>query len=126
MVYSLLQALASSSVPQGALPVGPTLAARFDEGQSFDTLVELRPGRCYTLIGFGMPPIENIDLAIVADPAGPSPEIVARDDTSAPTAVLGQKPDCLKWPTRRGVTAAKLVMTVTRGTGIAAAQLYQK
>jgi hypothetical protein len=51
--------------------------------------------------------------------------VLATDSETGPTAVIGKKPNCYKWafPVAAPV---KLVLEVTAGSGLAAAQLYEK
>jgi hypothetical protein len=86
----------------------------------------MEPGKCYTVVGAGVPPLNQLDLKLVAvtPKAGFAP-IVPVDNTTGLQAVLGEKPNCFKWawPIPAPV---KVVVTVTAGSGLAAAQLFGK
>jgi hypothetical protein len=51
--------------------------------------------------------------------------VLSTDKTTGPNAVAGEKPNCFKWAL---MVAAPLrvVVTVSAGSGVAAAQLYEK
>jgi hypothetical protein len=51
--------------------------------------------------------------------------ILAQDGDQGPQAVLGRKPNCYKWPMPVGAPV-KVILTVAGGSGIAAAQVYEK
>ena len=100
------------------------LAGEFAQGQSLETVIQLEGGKCYTVVGAGAPPIQNVDVQLV--PVSPLPgvaPVVAQDQTAAPIAVVGEKPNCFKalFP-----GAMKVVLTVAAGQGIAAAEAYVK
>jgi hypothetical protein len=122
-----LDLLAKDAAP-GAKPVpGTALSGNFHEGQSLQADFQAQPGKCYTLVGAGLPPIQNLDVQIVSPtplPGFGSP-VLAVDKTSAPNAVTGEKPNCFKWAL---MVPANLRITVTAaaGSGVAAAQLYEK
>jgi hypothetical protein len=125
-VQPILSQLAASKAPAGAKPIGSVMAANFQQGQALEAQVQMEPGRCYTVVGAGVPPVAELDIKLVAitPMAGMAP-ILAVDNTTGLQAVLGEKPNCFKWawPIPAPV---KVVVTVTSGSGLAAAQLFGK
>jgi hypothetical protein len=120
----LLGPAAQAAAPAGAKPMNIGLAGEFAQGQSLETVFQLEGGKCYTVVGAGAPPIQNVDVQLV--PVSPLPgvaPVVAQDQTAAPIAVVGEKPNCFKalFP-----GAMKVVLTVATGQGIAAAEAYVK
>jgi hypothetical protein len=126
-VQPLLTQLAQSKAPPGAKPLGALMAANFQQGQQLEAQVQMEPGRCYTVVGAGLPPgITELDVKLVAvtPMAGMAP-ILAVDNTTGAQAVLGERPNCFKWawPLPAPVN---VVLTATGGAGLAAAQLFVK
>ncbi|HEX9620437.1 MAG TPA: hypothetical protein VF989_09890 [Polyangiaceae bacterium] len=126
-VTTLLGPLAQQSAPAGAKPVGSAIAGQFQQGQSLEQQVQMQPGKCYTVVGAGLPPVQNLDIQFL--PMVPIPGIaapvIAQDQTVAPNAVVGEKDGCFKWP-MPVAGPMKIVVTVSQGSGVAAAQVYEK
>ena len=126
-VTVLLGPLAQQQAMPGARAVGPAIAGNFQQGQALETQLQMNPGKCYTVVGVGLPPVQNLDLQLV--PAisipGVPPPIAAADNTQSSTAVIGGKPNCYKWPFPIAGNM-KLTVTVSQGQGVAAAQVYEK
>jgi hypothetical protein len=121
---ALLAPLATQAVPQGANPLGDPLAGEFQTGQSLERIISMQAGRCYSVLAAGAPGIQNVDLQLV--PVSPLPGIapvVGQDQTAAPTATVGEKPNCFK---ALFAGSMKVVLAVSAGQGIAAAQIYEK
>ena len=120
----LIGPAAQAAAPAGAKPMNLGLAGEFLQGQTLEAVIQLEAGKCYTVVGAGAPPIQNLDLqmAPVTPLPGVSP-IVAQDQTATPIAVVGEKPNCFKalFP-----GPMKIVLTVSAGQGIAAAEAYVK
>jgi hypothetical protein len=126
-VQPILSQLAASKAPAGSKPIGSVMAANFQQGQQLEAQVQMEPGRCYTLIGAGLPPtVTEVDLKLVAitPMAGMAP-ILAVDNTTGVQAVLGERPNCFKWAWPISAPV-KVVLSVTGGSGLAAAQLFGK
>jgi hypothetical protein len=120
----LIAPLAEQHAPDGAQPLGPAVAGQFQAGQALEQAVQLQPGRCYTVVGVGLPPVQDLDLELVTDLAGMAQPVLAEDKTDGPSAVLGAKPNCFVWALP--AAPAKLVVRVQSGQGVAAAQVYVK
>ena len=117
--------LSPQSAP-GAKPVGSAIAGQFQQGQSLEGQIQMQPNKCYTLIGVGLPPVQNLDiqLAPFVAMAGLPAMVLAADQTVGPNAVIGEKAGCY----RSGPIAVpmKVIVTVSQGSGVAAVQVYEK
>lgn len=110
---------------QGMTKEGGVLAGNFQEGQILEQSFQMMPGKCYTVIATSAG-ISELDLKIIAlTPLPGDPPPVAQDNTQGNNAVLGGSGACFKWQAPVGVNA-KWVMTATKGSGVAAGQLYVK
>ena len=123
----LIAPLGTQHAPAGAKPVGSAIAGNFAQGQTLEAQVQMNPGKCYTVVAVGLPPVTNLDIALV--PALPIPGLpaatMAADNTVASTAIVGDKPNCFKWAFPMS-GMMKVVMTVSQGSGVAAAQVFEK
>jgi hypothetical protein len=122
----LIAPLGTQHAP-GAKPVGSAIAGNFQQGQTLEAQVQMNPGKCYTVVGVGLPPVTNLDISLV--PALPIPGLpaatMAADNTVGSTAIVGDKPNCFKWAFPMS-GMMKVVMTVSQGSGVAAAQVFEK
>ena len=125
-VQPVLTQLASSKAPAGAKPIGSLMAANFQQGQALEAQVQMEPGKCYTVVGAALPPVAELDLKLIAvTPLAGMAPVLAVDNTSGVQSVLGEKPNCFKWAWPIAAPV-KVVVTVTSGQGLAAAQLFGK
>jgi hypothetical protein len=126
-VTSLLAPLAATAAAPGAKAVGSAIAGNFTQGQSLEQTVQMNPGKCYTIVGAGVPTIQNLDIQLVPSIAIPGlpAAVVAADSSQGSTAIVGQQPNCYKWALPMGGTM-KVVVTVSAGQGMAAAQVFEK
>jgi hypothetical protein len=125
-VQPVLTQLAATKAPAGAKPIGSLMAANFQTGQQLEAQVQMEPGKCYTVVGAALPPVTELDLKLIAvTPLAGMAPVLAVDNTTGAQAVLGEKPNCFKWawPIPAPV---KVVVAVTGGQGLAAAQLFGK
>ena len=121
----ILNQLAATEAP-GAKPVGSALVGQFQQGQTLETQVQLNPGKCYTVVAAGLPPVTEVNVKFVAvTPIPGSAMVLAQDQDQGGQAVLGRKPNCWKNAFPMAMPA-KLVLEVAGGSGVAAAQLYEK
>jgi hypothetical protein len=120
----LLGPLAQQNAP-GAKPVGSAIAGQFQQGQTLEGQVQMQANKCYTVIGVGLPGVQNLDiqLAPFMPVAGIPPAVVAQDQTVGPQAIIGEKGSCYRsvFP-----MPMKVIVTVSQGAGVAAAQVYEK
>ena len=121
----LIAPLSAQYVVAGAKPMGSAIAGNFQQGQSLEGQVQMQNGKCYTIIGAGLPPVANLDISLsplALMPGLPSP-ILAQDQTVGANAVIGEKTTCY----RPLIPAPmKVTVTVSQGSGIAAVQVYEK
>ena len=102
------------------------MAGNFQEGQVLEQQVQLLPGKCYTVLSVGTGTISEMDLQLVLlTPVPGVSTVLAQDQGTGAKAVLGGRNACYKWTAPLGVTA-KVVMKATKGSGVAAGQLYVK
>lgn len=122
----LITYLASSHLPSGARPLGAPFAAQFAEGQVFEQQVQLTPGKCYTVVAAGLPPVSEVNIvlssqSLLLSPAQTVPPL-AEDGGSGPQAVLGSRNGCY----RAVGSEAWLLVTVPKGRGVVAGQVFEK
>jgi len=127
VVTSLIAPLAATAAAPGAKAVGAAIAGNFAQGQSLEQTVQMNPGKCYTIVGAGVPTITNLDIQLVPSIAIPGlpAAVVAADSSQGSTAIVGQQPNCYKWALPMGGTM-KVVVSVSAGQGMAAAQVFEK
>lgn len=123
----LIAPLGAQHAAPGAKPVGSAMAGNFQQGQSLESQVQMNPGKCYTVVGVGLPPVTNLDISLVpavAIPGLPAATLAA-DNTVGANAIVGDKPNCFKWAFPMS-GMMKVIMTVSQGSGVAAAQVFEK
>jgi hypothetical protein len=126
IVQPILNELAKAQTVAGSKPIGSPLVGNFQTGQTLQGQIQLQPQKCYTVVATAMFPVTELNVQIVA--ATPIPNlapVLATDSDTGPTAVLGRKPNCFKWQFPLP-TPAKVVLQVAAGSGLAAAQIYEK
>lgn len=116
----LIQYMAASHLPAGARQMGSPFAGQFAEGQILERKVQLTQGKCYTMMAAGLPPVAEVDLELYEEGAT---EAAAKDSSTGLQAVLGSREQCFS-PAKTGTF--QLVLSVSRGQGVAAAQVFQK
>ena len=127
VVTSLIAPLAATAAAPGAKAVGAAIAGNFAQGQSLEQTVQMNPGKCYTIVGAAVPTVTNLDIQLVPSIAIPGlpAAVVAADSSQGATAIVGQQPNCYKWALPMGGTM-KVVVSVSAGQGMAAAQVFEK
>jgi len=96
-------------------------------GQTLDTQILLQPNKCYTVVATALPPVTEVNVQLVLQTPMPGmTPVLAVDQDSGPTAVLGKKATCYKWMFGTIPASAKVVVQVTGGSGLVAAQTYEK
>jgi hypothetical protein len=120
---AILDKVAGNLAP-GASREGAPMAATFAAGQTMEQVVQLATGRCYTVVAAG-PTVQAWDfsLILVANPVPVQPVLLHEAATGTPAAMAGSG-NCFKW--NWPPVTARVVVQVTQGGGIAAAQLYGK
>lgn len=126
-IRPLLDQAAKDQTQPGAKPVGETLVGNFGTGQTLDTQILLQPNKCYTVVATALPPVTEVNVQLVLQTPMPGmTPVLAVDQDSGPTAVLGKKATCYKWMFGTIPASAKVVVQVTGGSGLVAAQTYEK
>ncbi|MFO0593440.1 MAG: hypothetical protein U0441_38215 [Polyangiaceae bacterium] len=121
----ILGGLATQEAP-GAQADGSAFAGQFAEGQTLEQPINLQPGKCYTIIGMSVGGVQELDILIQGQLAPLPPTTLAQDNTTGPNATLGGKAaGCWKNPSPLPIPA-KVVLRVTKGSGIAGAKVYMK
>jgi hypothetical protein len=114
----------------GAAKEGNTMAAQFQQGQTLELAFTMQPGKCYTAIASGM---GMTQLDLTASLVTPLPGLnsafgnaTSKAGLGGPQVVLGPKDKCLKLAFSPIAAQAKIVLTSTKGAGMAAMQLFVK
>jgi len=106
---------------------GNAIGGMLAEGGALQQEFMLMPGKCYTILAQGLPPVAELDMQLLAKPIMPSlpPSVLAADKTAGPAASIGAGKDCYKNPFP---IAAPVILTLkaTKGGGPAGAQVYSK
>jgi len=126
-VQPILAGLVKDNVQAGAKPVGEALVGNFQTGQTLDVPIQLQPNKCYTVIATGLPPVTevNVQLQLTTVIPGMAP-VLAVDQDQGATAVLGKKTACYKWMFGVIPAPGKVIVQVAGGSGLVAAQAYEK
>ena len=121
----ILGGLATQEAP-GAQPDGTAFAGQFTEGQTLEQPINLQAGKCYTIVAASLGGVQELDVMIQGQLAPLPPTTLAQDNTTGPNATLGGKAaGCWKNPSPLPIPA-KIVLRVTKGSGMAAAKVYVK
>jgi hypothetical protein len=106
---------------------GQVVAGNVQEGGTLTQEFMLMPGKCYTILGQGLPPVAQVDLQLAAKPLVPTlpAAVLAASNTQAPNPSIASGKNCYKNPFP---IAAQVVLTVkaTKGAGAVGAQVYSK
>jgi hypothetical protein len=106
---------------------GDPVGGMLQEGGELTKELMLMPGKCYTILGQGLPPIGELDMTLSLKAPLPNlpPGVLAADKTTGPAASIGAGKNCYKYPFP---LAAQVVLSVkaTKGSGAAGAQVYSK
>lgn len=126
MATPILTGIAQGEV-QGMQPEGGAFAGQFTEGQILEQPINLNPGKCYSVVGVGLPGVVELDVQIALQPLPTlPPTVVAQDNQTGAQAILGGKASgCFKNPTPIAAPG-KVILKVVKGQGIAGAQVYVK
>lgn len=111
---------------QGAQPEGTAFAGQFAEGQVLEQPINLQPGKCYTIVGGSLGGVQELDIMIQGQLPPLPPSTFAQDNGTGPNATLGGKAaGCWKNPAPLAIPA-KIILKVSKGSGMAAAKVYVK
>lgn len=121
----ILTGLAQQEAP-GAQAEGTAFAGQFAEGQTLEQPINLQPGKCYTVVAGSLGGVTELDVMLQGQLAPLPPTTFAQDNGTGPNATLGGKASgCWKYPAPIAAPA-KIVLRVTKGSGVAAAKVYVK
>jgi hypothetical protein len=121
-----LNQLAAENNDGDARRMGSIVGAHFGTGGSVEHPFQMQPGKCYSIVATGVPTVSELDLQLTAmSPVPGMSPVLAVDKTTGVDTVLGAKPNCFKWALPMAAPV-KLVVTVTGGSGLAAAQVYER
>ena len=124
-VTPVLAAVAQQELP-GSKPVGSALTGNFQPCQTLEVQAQLQPGKCYVVVGAAAPPVSEVNVKLAAAvPIPGSAPVMAQDSDTGVQAVIGRKPNCYKNPLPLPAPV-KLILEVQAGSGVAAAQLFEK
>lgn len=125
MATPIITATAGEKV-KGMQPEGGAFAGQFQEGQILEQPVTLQAGKCYAVMGVSLPGVVELDVQLVAQPLpNVPPAVLSQDNSTGSIAVAGGDGACFKQVLPVPV-AGKAILKVTKGAGIAGAQIYVK
>jgi hypothetical protein len=118
----------ASTEAKGMKEDGDAVGGMLQEGGVLTQEFTLQPGRCYTVLGQGLPPITELDLQVAPKPliAG-APVLIppVTDQTTGAAASISPGKNCYVNPTFLPV-AVILTVKATKGSGPAGAQVYSR
>jgi hypothetical protein len=119
-----LQMYANTEAP-GMAKDGPATAGTFQEGQYLEQQFTFQPGKCYTLVAGAVGPTAiEVEMQYVTPLPGLAPSI-GKSTQKGTQVSMGGKANCMR-PLSPIAAPAKYILRVTKGAGLAAAQLYSK
>lgn len=127
MLAPVLMPLQQTQAP-GSKAIASVCAPMAQTGQVLEVAVTLQPGKCYTGIGGGLPPLTQLDLVLeaAAPIPGMPPMVMAQSAAGGGVQpVLGGKPNCFKNPLPVA-GPAKFKLKISGGQGPAIATIYEK
>jgi hypothetical protein len=103
-------------------PEGQMAKGNLQEGGHVEFMVNMSPGSCYTIIGFGAG-VQDLDLNLLMPPVYTM--LSAQDGMTGPTAVIGAAPKQL-CPILPFTVPYKVDIHAKKGAGAVGAQVYVK
>jgi hypothetical protein len=126
VAQAVLDQVAATEALPGAKAAGLPKVALLGTGQVSEMSLAMAPGKCYTVIAIGLPPVGEINVQLL--PATTVPgllPVLGEDQMVGPRAIVGKAPNCFKWPLPVA-GSARVVTTVASGQGLVATQIYEK
>jgi hypothetical protein len=114
----------AQSHAKGMKPDGQLLSARLQSGGHAEATVSLRPGSCYTVVGFGAPGVFQYQLNLITAPPLP-PQVLAQSSADGNSPLVGANEQCIRNPYPLPMMV-KVDMHLVKGQGLVGAQLYRK
>src|SRR5450631_3415838 len=125
-ITPMLTKLGSTETVAGSKALGTAMVGNVAPGAPLESQIMLQPNKCYSVVAVGMPPIAELNVQFLAVTIIPGmAPILATDQDTGATAVLGKKPNCYKWALPLPV-AVKVSVQSAGGSGVAAAQVFEK
>jgi hypothetical protein len=125
-ITPMLTKLGSTETVAGSKALGAAMVGNVAPGAPLESQIMLQPNKCYSVVAVGMPPIAELNVQFLAVTIIPGmAPILATDQDTGATAVLGKKPTCYKWALPLPV-AVKVSVQSAGGAGVAAAQVFEK
>ncbi|MEO8904637.1 MAG: hypothetical protein ABI488_19685 [Polyangiaceae bacterium] len=125
-ITPMLTKLGASEVVAGSKPLNAAMIGNVAPGAPLEAQIMLQPNKCYSVVAVGMPPIAELNVQFLAVTVIPGmAPVLATDQDSGTVAVLGKKPTCYKWALPLPV-AVKVSVQSASGSGVAAAQVFEK
>jgi len=118
-----IKSLAQQQAP-GMKPEGAVIKTTLAPGAHGEGTVTLRPGKCYTIIGFGNLGVQQLAIRLVP-PAPLPPQPLFEGATNGPTATIGAKDQCIRSPSPVA-TPLKVDIEMKQGQGQVGVQAYSK
>jgi len=105
----------AASEAKGMKEDGAAIGGMLQEGGELTQEFTLMPGKCYTVLGQGLPPIAELDLNLVAKPLLPAlpPAVLAADNTTGPSASIGGGKNCYKNPFPIAAVTARILEKIS-------------
>jgi hypothetical protein len=123
---AVLNEVAKTEAPVGAKALGMPTVNLLGAGQASETSLSMAPGKCYTIIAVGLPPVSELNVQLLPATTVPGLQTALAEDLMVgPRAVVGKTPNCFKWPLPVA-GAARVVTTVATGQGLVATAVYEK
>jgi len=118
-----IKSLAQQQAP-GMKPDGAVIKTTLAPGAHGEGTVTLRPGKCYTILGFGNLGVQQLAIRLVPAPPLP-PQPLFEGATNGPTATIGAKEQCIRSPSPVA-TPLKVDIEMKQGQGQVGVQAYSK
>jgi hypothetical protein len=134
MVATTALATIANTAAPGMARDGNTVAGNFTPGQSLPPVTfTIQPGKCYTIVAAGVGPGMQVDITAAAQPPVAIPgfnpqfgQAQGKPSATGSQAVLGGGANCVKLALSPMAVPATYTITVSKGSGMVAAQLYSK
>jgi len=109
---------------KGMTPQGQLMTARLAANGHAEASLTLKPGSCYTVIGFGGPGTLDFRINLVTAPPMP-PQVLAQSAGGSVTPVVGPNEQCVRSPYPLPLVV-KVDMQLLRGQGLVGARVYKR
>ncbi len=112
---------------KGMKKEGEMLSGVLQEGQSLEQMAMLQSGKCYTVVGLGLPMVQELDIVmapVIPIPGAPNFPM-AQDLKTGSQATMAPAPNCYKHFAPLPIQV-KIIVTAKTGSGAVGAQLYVK